>query len=118
MNLVCFHYLERRWPTTLRRIEIHPILTFPPKPKVQFFFEGEQMEGAEGEPIAAALVANGISTFRESVDLHRPRGFFCAIGNCSSCLMVVDDVPNVRTCIVPLHQGMRVQVQRDKGVLK
>jgi hypothetical protein len=118
MNLAGFHELERRWWTPLRRIEIHPILAFPPKPKVQFFFEGEPLEGLEGEPIAAALVANGISTFRESVDLHRPRGFFCAIGNCSSCLMVVDDVPNVRTCIVPLHQGMRVQVQRDKGVLK
>lgn len=102
----------------MRRITVHPILNFPPKKKVKFTFEGEEIEGFEGEPIAAALVANGFYELRESINLHRPRGFFCAIGNCSSCLMVVDGMPNVRTCITPLREGMKVEIQRDKGVLK
>lgn len=102
----------------MRRIKVHPILNFPPKKTVKFYFEGQEMEGFEGEPIAAALVANGVDKMRESAVLHRPRGFFCAIGNCSSCLMVVDGTPNVRTCITPLRQGMSVQVQKNKGVLK
>ncbi|WP_417029698.1 2Fe-2S iron-sulfur cluster-binding protein, partial [Cloacibacillus evryensis] len=42
-------------------------------------------------------------------------GFFCAIGKCSSCFMVVDGVPNVRTCVTPLSAGMKVETQRDKG---
>ena len=102
----------------MRRIESHPILTFPQKRKVHFTFEGQELEGLEGEPIASALVANGVLVFRESVRLHRPRGFFCAIGNCSSCFMVVNERPNVRTCVTPLKEGMRVYLQRDKGVLK
>lgn len=101
----------------MRRIEAHPILTFATKRKIRFLFEGKEMEGYEGEPIASALVANGVTMFRESPDLHRPRGFFCAIGNCSSCFMNVDGRPNVRTCITPIKEGMQVQVQRDKGVL-
>ncbi len=102
----------------MRRIESHPVLTFPQKRKVRFIFEGQELEGFEGEPIASALVANGILVFRESIRLHRPRGFFCAIGNCSSCFMVVNDKPNVRTCVTPLEEGMSVSRQLDKGVLK
>ena len=44
-----------------------------------------------------------------------PRGFFCAIGKCSSCFMVVDGVPNVRTCVTPVKDGMVVETQRGLG---
>jgi len=97
------------------RIREHPILSFPQKKKVTFFFEGRVLEGYEGEPIAAALHAAGIRMLRESPVLHRPRGFFCAVGNCSSCLMVVDGVPNVRVCVERLREGARVERQIGKG---
>ena len=42
---------------------------------------------------------------------HKPRGIFCAIGRCTDCVMVVDGVPNVRTCITPLVAGMDVRTQ-------
>ena len=51
----------------------------------------------------------------KSPELHRPRGFYCAIGNCASCQMVVDGEPNVRTCITLLKEGMRVETQDGKG---
>ncbi|MEI6309126.1 MAG: 2Fe-2S iron-sulfur cluster-binding protein, partial [bacterium] len=57
----------------MRRIEAHPILTFATKRKIRFLFEGKELDGYEGEPIASALVANGVTMFRESPDLHRPR---------------------------------------------
>lgn len=97
------------------RIEEHPILDFPARRKVKFFFEGDEMEGYEGEPIAAALCAAGVKIFHYSLKLNRPRGFFCAIGNCSSCLMVVDGVPNVRVCVEPLREGMRIERQVGRG---
>lgn len=97
------------------RIEEHPILDFPARRKVRFFFEGDEMEGYEGEPIAAALSAAGIKIFHYSLKLNRPRGFFCAIGNCSSCLMVVDGVPNIRVCVEPLREGMRIERQFGRG---
>ena len=42
---------------------------------------------------------------------HEPRGIFCAIGRCTDCVMVVDGVPNIRTCVTPLHEGMDVRTQ-------
>ena len=76
------------------------------------------MTGYEGESIAAALHAAGVRTLSHSHVLQRPRGFFCAIGTCSSCLMTVDGVPNVRICVEKLREGMCVETQPGKGELK
>lgn len=80
-------------------------------------FNGQTMYGLEGDTIASALHANGILKLSFSIKHHRPRGFYCAIGNCSSCHMTVDGVPNVKTCITPLVAGMDVRRQTDKGVI-
>ena len=96
-------------------INEHPILEFSHKEKVKFTFDGKEMEGYEGEPIASALHANGVTTYRVTKRMDRDRGFFCAIGKCSSCFMVVDGVPNVRTCITPLKSGMKVETQHGDG---
>ena len=91
-----------------RRIWEHPILTFKRGRKVRFFFEGREVEAYEGESIAAALYAIGVDIFSYSVKLGRPRGAFCMIGKCSSCFMRVDGVPNTRTCIEPVRDGLKV----------
>ncbi|HOA64593.1 MAG TPA: (2Fe-2S)-binding protein [Coprothermobacter proteolyticus] len=100
-----------------RRIQEHPILEFPSTKEVTIFFEGRQIIAHEGDTVASALIANGIDVLRESMNLHRPRGLFCAIGNCSSCLMVINGVPNTRACITPVTEGMTVERQRDKGMM-
>jgi len=100
------------------RIEQHPILSFQRKEKVFFFFNGREIEGYESETIAAALHAAGVRELAQSPVLHRPRGLFCAIGNCSSCLMVVDGQPNVRVCVEKVKPGIRVETQQGKGDLK
>lgn len=97
------------------RISGHPILTFRKGPVVRFTFEGKELEGFAGEPIAAALIAAGVRVLSVSARLKRKRGFFCAVGNCSSCLMTVDGVPNVRACMEPLRAGMRVEMQEGRG---
>lgn len=99
------------------RIEKHPILQFKKGRKVKFTFDGRRMEGFEGETIASALLANGVKILHRSKALLRPRGFFCAIGRCSSCNMVVNGIPNTRVCIVPLSEGVRVETQSGKGNL-
>lgn len=94
------------------RIEEHPILGAKEHGKlVTFTLNGRELQGYEGEPIAAALKANGIMIHRYTKKEHKPRGIFCAIGRCTDCVMVVDGVPNVRTCITPLADGMEVQTQ-------
>ena len=99
------------------RIEKHPILEFDRKEKVKFTFNGEEIEGYKGESIQAALHAAGVKVLGKSFELHRPRGFYCAIGNCSSCQMVVNGVPNVKTCVTELEEGMIVETQEGKGVI-
>jgi len=99
------------------RITEHPILEFEKGPLVDFEHDGQKLTGHEGESIAAALHAAGVRVLRHSIRLDRPRGFFCAIGRCSSCLMTVDGVPNVMTCVTPLKAGMRIETQTDKGVI-
>ena len=94
------------------RIEEHPILGVKKKGKtVKFTIDGKEIEGYEGEPIAAALKAAGLMVHRYTQKEHRPRGIFCAIGRCTDCVMIVDGVPNIRTCITPLRDGMKVQTQ-------
>lgn len=99
------------------RIEAHPVLSFARGPLVRFWFEGKPLRGHRGETIAAALVAAGIKLFRYSEKRHRPRGLFCAVGKCSSCLMTVDGRPNVMVCMEPLREGMRVERQKGRGAL-
>ncbi len=94
------------------RIKEHPILGETPEGKtVTFTYDGKSMEGIEGEPIASALRVEGIMTHRYTAKRNEPRGVFCAIGRCTDCVMVVDGQPNVRTCITPLREGMRVETQ-------
>ncbi|MFO7941890.1 MAG: (2Fe-2S)-binding protein [Bacillota bacterium] len=97
------------------RITDHPILDFERGRKVKFTFEDTEMVGCEGEPVAAALQACGVRVLRYSRRLLHPRGFFCAIGNCSECLVEIDGEQNVRSCTTPLREGMRVRRQRGVG---
>ncbi len=97
------------------RIERHPILEFKRGREIEFELDGRTLKGYEGDTIASAIHAAGVRVLRKSVRLGRPRGFFCAIGRCSSCLMTVNDVPNVMTCVTPLRAGMKVRTQHDKG---
>ncbi len=96
------------------RVKEHPVLgqlEEPEAKQVTITFDGRKLMALEGEPIAAALLANGIKKFRYSSKRKEPRGLFCGIGQCTDCVMEVDGVPNVRTCVTPVRDGMRVNTQ-------
>jgi len=96
----------------------HPILDFKRGAPITFTFDGAAIVAFDGEPIAVALHAAGVRALAHSAgERPHPRGLYCAIGNCSSCMMVVDGVPNVKSCIEPAKDGMVVQTQHGKGVL-
>ncbi|SHJ38905.1 sarcosine oxidase subunit alpha [Dethiosulfatibacter aminovorans DSM 17477] len=98
----------------MSRINQHPIIDFNKGREVKFTYEGKEVIGCEGETIASALHSAGVRVLHETDTKHRTRGLFCAIGNCSSCLMKVNGVPNVRICVEPLREGMTVEKQSDK----
>lgn len=98
------------------RIEQHPILEFKKGKKIRFYFNGKEMIGFKNDTIASALYGLGIYKLSESKKQKRPRGIFCAVGHCSSCLMTVDGIPNVRTCITPLKEGMQIETQSQEVI--
>ncbi len=97
------------------RIDKHPILKFDRGAKVKFTFNGTPLDAYSNDTVAAALLANGINIFGHSIREKRPRGFFCGIGRCSSCNMVIDGVPNTRACVTRIENGMTVRTQHGKG---
>lgn len=99
------------------RLTEHPVLRFERGRKVTIHFEDQPVEAYEGETIAMALHAAGIRVLSHSGEKNRPRGLFCAIGKCSSCLVKVNGIPNVRSCITLVEDGMRVEMQRGKESL-
>ncbi len=100
------------------RVREHPILgSAREQPLVRIEVDGAVVEAMEGEPIATALLAAGKSVFRYTRKRKEPRGVYCAIGRCTDCMMVVDGVPNVRTCVTPVKEGMQVQTQHGLGEL-
>ncbi len=94
------------------RVKEHPILSFDQQETLSFRFNDKLLKGIKGDSIAAALHANKVKVFSKSLKYDRSRGFFCGIGKCSSCLMEVNGVPNVRTCIAPLTEGVEVRSQK------
>lgn len=76
--------------------------------EVSFTFNGRRLTGFAGEPIAAALLANGIRTLRHHEKSGRPRGIYCGIGHCFECRVTVNGIPGVRACLTPLENGMAV----------
>jgi len=93
------------------RLQEHPIIEFKRGREVTIYFNGQPVKAYEGETVASALYAAGVRVFSRSFRWHRPRGFFCAIGKCSACMMEVDGIPNVRTCKVYVRDGMQVRTQ-------
>ena len=99
------------------RIEGHPILKFERGNPVEFTFDGRCISAFDNETIAVALHGAGVRTLSVSYEENRPRGFYCAIGNCSSCMMTVDGVSNVKTCMTLVKDGMVVETQKGRGNL-
>jgi hypothetical protein len=99
-----------------RRIVNHPLLgPLPEAEYVRVTVDGRTFIAREGEPIAAALMANGIDICRAMPESGESRGVFCAVGRCSDCLMTVDGVLNVRTCQTRVQAGMRIETQHGLG---
>ena len=98
------------------RVEKHPVLGDREVGRlVSVSVDGKEIQAVEGEPIAAALLAQGIRVFRKTPRFGEPRGLFCGIGRCTDCIMTVDGVPNVRTCVTPVRAGMVITSNLQDG---
>jgi sarcosine oxidase subunit alpha len=79
--------------------------------EIQFTFDGKRYRARKGDTVAGALYRNGVRVLTRSIKFHRPRGLHCGSGDCPNCLVNVNGVPNVRSCITPVSEGMMVRSQ-------
>jgi predicted molibdopterin-dependent oxidoreductase YjgC len=82
--------------------------------EIAFTFDGEPMRAEAGQTIAAALVADGIASWRSTRFGDSPRGILCGIGVCYDCLLTLNGEPNVRACVTRVESGD--DVRRQDGV--
>jgi len=89
------------------RIKTHPILKIPDTETIEFYWQNQPIQAKSGETIASALIANGIDIFGHHPKDGSPLGLFCANGQCSQCLVLVDSKP-VKSCMTIVKPGMSV----------
>ncbi|MGL5447294.1 MAG: 2Fe-2S iron-sulfur cluster-binding protein, partial [Rhabdaerophilum sp.] len=83
---------------------------------VNFTFDGVRYSGFEGETLASALMANGVSLLGRSFKYHRPRGLLAAGSEEPNALVSVDRgqgrfTPNLRATEVEIYEGLVAKSQ-------
>jgi D-hydroxyproline dehydrogenase subunit gamma len=82
---------------------------------VTLIVDGETVAAFAGETVAAVLIADAGPAMRTTAG-GALRGFYCGMGACFDCLVVVDGVPNTRACLTMVADGMRVSRQQGRGL--
>ncbi len=85
---------------------------------LNFTFDGKALKGRAGDTVAAALLANGIVSCRETPVSGAPRAPYCLMGACFDCLVVIDGVGNRQGCLVALSEGMAIETQAGRRHVK
>ena len=80
--------------------------------ELSFTFDGQTISAREGDSVAAALMAAGVRALRNTPVSRVPRGPYCLMGVCFECLVEIDGVQNVQSCMVEASDGMRVRSMR------
>jgi predicted molibdopterin-dependent oxidoreductase YjgC len=75
---------------------------------VAFTFDGQNVDGYEGDTLAAALLRGGHLHLRNAPDQGGERGAFCCMGLCQECAVRIDGQV-VEACRTEITQGLTVE---------
>lgn len=92
------------------RIKSHPVTgrSKDGSRTIRIVVNHQPLEVLEGESLAAALWANGLIAVGHNPEAEVPRGMYCGIGHCYECRVTVDGIEDVRSCLIPVREGMQV----------
>lgn len=85
-----------------------PFLELDDASRVNVVFDGMPLRLPDGANLAAALLAAGVSVFRETPVSGAPRAPFCMMGACFDCLVEIDGVVR-QACMVDVCDGLIVR---------
>lgn len=83
--------------------------------EIEFECDGITIKAKDGHTIAEALLLNGVKKFRTTRN-DSPRGLYCNMGVCYECRMIVNGIPNTRTCMTLATSGCKVETQKDVDI--
>lgn len=84
------------------------------RPQVQIFVDGLAVAARQGDTVSAALLASGCDARRSTAVSGAPRLPYCMMGVCFDCLVTIDGVGNRQGCLVPVAEGMQIEIQKGK----
>jgi sarcosine oxidase subunit alpha len=76
--------------------------------------DGQRVPACDGDTVAAALLAAGFWHCRTTPVTGAPRAPYCMMGVCFECLVTIDGIGNRQACLVPVREGMCVEIQRNR----
>ena len=89
---------------------------------LSFRFDGRTYTGYEGDTLASALLANGVTLIGRSFKYHRPRGVFSAGQEEPNALVHLRQgarlEPNTRATMVELYEGLVAESQNRGASLR
>jgi D-hydroxyproline dehydrogenase subunit gamma len=78
---------------------------------VAVIVEGTLVHVPAGASAAAALLAAGLCSTRETPVSGAPRAPYCMMGVCYECLAEIDGIPNQQSCMIAASAGMHIRRQ-------
>ncbi len=81
---------------------------------VKIILDGVETEVAAGISVAAAVLGHQHhkAFHNNSIDAS-PRSPYCLMGVCFECMLEIDGVPNVQSCLVGVQENMVVNRQEQ-----
>lgn len=81
--------------------------------QMQFTFDGKLYEGLQGDPLASALLANGVRVVSRSFKFHRPRGVYSSGVEEPNAFVELaagaSKEPSARATLVELREGLQAR---------
>lgn len=77
--------------------------------RIRISVNGRETYAYRGETVLAVLLAAGCRVLRRD-KTGQPRGAFCGMGICYDCLVTINGIGNMRSCMIEVEEGMEIWI--------
>lgn len=101
-----------------KRLSAQPNEWINREKRVSFVFEGERVDGLEGDVVSSALLANNRTVMARSFKYHRPRGVLSFANHDANVMLTTGARTNVRADVEPIKEGRSYRAVNTFGGLR